>query len=247
MKRKILNILARENIHITKPDMKKNPDALGVRIHFSAEKAILAQDALIAFINKVSKDSLDYNLKEFIISYKEKLSDLHFEISKIEQSLNIQRKVKLENLNSALDIAKQANIKDYSESFRETNNNLSSVIRTDTFIPLSESQLYDNPYLFILGQRYINAQIKSIEQNKLIYPPKYYQIQNQLMQLDELDERIKTVTAEAYSYISSPDYPVVKDKPKRLLIIILGFLVGLVLSIIAVMIKNTLFVNKELI
>ncbi|KGQ24816.1 Wzz [Gallibacterium anatis CCM5995] len=247
--RVILNKLARENITITKPDAKKDPNAVwgGVQVSFSAEKPALAQDTLKAFIKKISQESLDYNFKSFLIGYNEKLGDLRFQFNQIKQNANIQRKVKLENLNRSLDTAKQAGIKDYSRSFGGTETNLLNVIRTDTSIPLSESPLSDNPYLFILGEKYITAQIDSIEQSNIIYPPKYYQIQEQITQLEALAQKFKEVKLEtdAYTYLSSPDYPVVKDKPKRLLILAAGMLIGLILSIIYVLLTSAFISRKK--
>ena len=247
--RVILNKLARENITITKPDAKKDPNAVwgGVQVSFSAETPALAQDTLKAFITKISQESLDYNFKSFLISYNEKLTDLRFGLNQIKQNADVQRNIRLENLNRALDTAKRADIKDYSKISGEVENNLLNIIRTDTSIPLSESPLSDNPYLFILGEKYISAQISTIKQNDIIYPPKYYQIQEQITQLEALAQKFKEGKLEtnAYTYLSSPDYPVVKDKPKRLLIIFIGFIFGLVLSIILIIVRYALFNVKD--
>lgn len=247
--RVILNKLARENITITKPDAKKDPNAVwgGVQVSFSAEKPALAQDTLKAFITKISQESLDYNFKSFLVSYNEKLTDLRFGLNQIKQNADVQRNIRLENLNRALDTAKRADIKDYSKISGEVENNLLNIIRTDTSIPLSESPLSDNPYLFILGEKYISAQISTIKQNDIIYPPKYYQIQEQITQLEALAQKFKEGKLEtnAYTYLSSPDYPVVKDKPKRLLIVVAGMLIGLILSIIYVLVTSAFISRKK--
>lgn len=245
--RVILNKLARENITITKPDAKKDPDAIGIKISFAAEKPALAQDTLKAFITKISQESLDYNFKSFLVSYNEKLTDLRFGLNQIKQNADVQRNIRLENLNRALDTAKRADIKDYSKISGEVENNLLNIIRTDTSIPLSESPLSDNPYLFILGEKYISAQISTIKQNDIIYPPKYYQIQEQITQLEALAQKFKEGKLEtnAYTYLSSPDYLVVKDKPKRLLIVVAGMLIGLILSIIYVLVTSAFISRKK--
>lgn len=219
----------------------------GVQVSFSAETPALAQDTLKAFIKKISQESLDYNFRSFLISYNEKLTDLRFGLNQIKQNVDIQRNVQLENLHRALDTAKRADIKDYSKISGEVENNLLNIIRTDTSIPLSESPLSDNPYLFILGEKYISAQISAIKQNDIIYPPKYYQIQEQITKLEALAQKFKEgkLETDAYTYLSSPDYPVVKDKPKRLLIIFIGFIFGLVLSIILIIVRYALFNVKD--
>lgn len=212
----------------------------GVQVSFSAETPALAQDTLKAFITKISQESLDYNFKSFLISYNEKLTDLRFGLNQIKQNADVQRNIRLENLNRALDTAKRADIKDYSKISGEVENNLLNIIRTDTSIPLSESPLSDNPYLFILGEKYISAQISAIKQNDIIYPPKYYQIQEQITQLEALAQKFKEGKLEtnAYTYLSSPDYPVVKDKPKKLLILIIGVILGIVLSTVYIMLRQ---------
>lgn len=219
----------------------------GVQVSFSAETPALAQDTLKAFITKISQESLDYNFKSFLISYNEKLTDLRFGLNQIKQNADVQRNIRLENLNRALDTAKRADIKDYSKISGEVENNLLNIIRTDTSIPLSESPLSDNPYLFILGEKYISAQISTIKQNDIIYPPKYYQIQEQITQLEALAQKFKEGKLEtnAYTYLSSPDYPVVKDKPKRLLILAAGMLIGLILSIIYVLLTSAFISRKK--
>ena len=245
--RVILNKLARENITITKPDAKKDPDAIGIKISFAAEKPALAQDTLKAFITKISQESLDYNFKSFLVSYNEKLTDLRFGLNQIKQNADVQRNIRLENLNRALDTAKRADIKDYLKISGEVENNLLNIIRTDTSIPLSESPLSDNPCLFILGEKYISAQISAIKQNDIIYPPKYYQIQEQITKLEALAQKFKEgkLETDAYTYLSSPDYPVVKDKPKRLLILAAGMLIGLILSIIYVLLTSAFISRKK--
>lgn len=219
----------------------------GVQVSFSAETPALAQDTLKAFITKISQESLDYNFKSFLVSYNEKLTDLRFGLNQIKQNADVQRNIRLENLNRALDTAKRADIKDYSKISGEVENNLLNIIRTDTSIPLSESPLSDNPYLFILGEKYISAQISTIKQNDIIYPPKYYQIQEQITQLEALAQKFKEGKLEtnAYTYLSSPDYLVVKDKPKRLLIVVAGMLIGLILSIIYVLVTSAFISRKK--
>ena len=214
----------------------------GVQVSFSAETPALAQDTLKAFITKISQESLDYNFKSFLISYNEKLTDLRFGLNQIKQNADVQRNIRLENLNRALDTAKRADIKDYSKISGEVENNLLNIIRTDTSIPLYESPLSDNPYLFILGEKY-----STIKQNDIIYPPKYYQIQEQITQLEALAQKFKEGKLEtnAYTYLSSPDYPVVKDKPKRLLILAAGMLIGLILSIIYVLLTSAFISRKK--
>lgn len=82
----------------------------------------------------------------------------------------------------------------------------------------------------MLGEKYLKAQIDVANEKGIVYPPRYYQIDFQLKQLEPLFEKAKDVTAKSYSYQASPDYPVNKDKPKKILILAIGFILGLFLS-----------------
>ncbi len=49
----------------------------------------------------------------------------------------------------------------------------------------------------------------------LFIPPRYYQIDYQLKQLEPLFEKTKTGKTQTFSYQASPDYPVIKINLKR--------------------------------
>ena len=63
----------------------------------------------------------------------------------------------------------------------------------------------------------------------------------------ELNYREKKVEKEGavsgYYYLSEPDYPVIKDKPQKGLIIVIGFIIGLIISsffiLLGSLIQNT--------
>ena len=53
----------------------------------------------------------------------------------------------------------------------------------------------------------------------------------QLALLNNLEGNVeKENNVSAYYYLSEPDYPVVKDKPKKALILAIGFILGTLLS-----------------
>lgn len=230
-KRKLLNKLARENISITKPDAKKDPNAIGRKYAFSAETAMSAQKTLTQFIDYVNQEAFNLDLQLFGVSSREKLADLKFEYEKIKRDLTIQKKVKLENLSTALDTAGKADVKEYSKVLNNNSNMaISSLAMSDAKIPLSDSKLSDSTYLFMLGEKYLKAQIDTAKQMDVIYPPRFYEIEDKLKKLESLFANAKKVKATTFAYLSSPDYPVVKDKPKKLIILLIGMVLGLLLS-----------------
>ncbi|OOF38459.1 chain length determination protein [Rodentibacter mrazii] len=233
-------------ITIVKPDPKKEPDLLGRRISFSAETATNAQDTLQQFISFTNQSAYQLELDNFVINLGEIISDLNYEKIKFERDLTIQRKVQLENLTNALNIAKEAGIKEYSKSFGSANNEaaLQAISMSETKVPLSDSKLSDGTYLFMLGEKYLQAQINVITQKSVVYPPRYYQVSELLKELKPLLTKAKESKASAFSYQASPDYPVMKDKPKKTLILVIGFVFGLVLSILSIIISYLFKQNK---
>ncbi|OOF89587.1 chain length determination protein [Rodentibacter ratti] len=233
-------------ITVVKPDPKKEPDLLGRRISFSAETATNAQDTLQQFISFTNQSAYQLELENFVINLGEIISDLNYEKIKFERDLTIQRKVQLENLTNALNIAKEAGIKEYSKSFGSANNEaaLQAISMSETKVPLSDSKLSDGTYLFMLGEKYLQAQIDVITQKGVVYPPRYYQVSELLKDLKPLLTKAKESKASAFSYQASPDYPVIKDKPKKALILVIGFILGSVLSVLSIIISYLFKQNR---
>ncbi|MCK3654802.1 chain length determination protein [Pasteurellaceae bacterium Macca] len=238
-KRKILANLIVENISIIKPDAKKNPDAIGKKVTFSAQTPALAKETLSNFIEYVSNEAVQLDVKEFTLAFQESLKDIKIEKSRIELDLSVQKNIQLENLKKALEIAKKAGIKEYS-SVVENNGMtaVSNIALSDTKIPLSDSKLSNDTYLFMLGEKYLQAQIDVIENQGIIYPPRYYQLQEELAKLKQLEPALQAVKARAYSYQSSPSYPVNREAPKRMLIISIALVLGFILSSLFIIILS---------
>ncbi|MDY4479240.1 MAG: Wzz/FepE/Etk N-terminal domain-containing protein [[Pasteurella] aerogenes] len=244
-KRTILFNLVDQNLSVVKPDPKKEPNAVWRRISFFSENPSEAQSTLQQFIAFINQSAFQLELEDFIVNLDEVVSDLNYEKTKFERDLTIQRKVQLENLTNALNIAKEAGIKEYSKSFGSANNEatLQAIAMSETKIPLSDSKLSDGTYLFMLGEKYLQAQIDVITQKGVIYPPRYYQVSELLKELEPLLVKTKEAKANAFSYQASPDYPVVKDKPKKAIILVIGAILGMILGSLYILISQ-LFIRK---
>lgn len=244
-KRRILSELINQNISVIRPDLKKDPDANDRKIHFFAETAIDAQDTLKQFIDFVNAAAYQQDLDNLLILLQQKINDLNLEQTILEKELQSEKIIQLANLNKALEIAKAAGIKDYSKTFADNDTLLAGIALSDTKIPLSESKLNDSTYLFMLGENYLRAQIDVVNQKDLIYPPRYYQIQDQLSQVNILMGEIKQTKAQTYSYQASPDYPVTRDKPKKALILLIGIIFGGIIGMFGVLISSLFTKNKR--
>ena len=235
---KLLSNLVDKNLIVTVPDPKKDPNAIGVNVSFSAETPKEAQDVLSAYIQFVNQWVVIQNKKDFLADISVVRSGLEIQKNKIKQDAENARQIQLENLITALDIAKSAGIKDYSKSL-SGNISLLEVSLGDTRVPSTDSKLSDGTYLFMLGEQYLQAQVNTLKNAPLVYPLNYYNIEKQANLLSTLEKKVeKEGAVSGYYYLSEPDYPVIKDKPKTLLIILAAFLVGLILSILFILTKE---------
>ena len=72
----------------------------------------------------------------------------------------------------------------------------------------------------------------------------YYNIEKQANLLNVLEKKVeKEGAVSGYYYLSEPDYPVQRDWPKRLILLIVGFVFGVVLSSLIILAREV-FSNK---
>lgn len=243
--RHILSALITESINVTIPDPKKEPNTIGRTISFSAETPEEAQATLNAFIQFVNNEAFRQVSENFLVNFKNTLTSLKYEKSLIQEDLAVNRAVQLENLTKAYETAVKAGIKEYSKAFKDADSAAVAAALSDTKIQLSDSKLSDGTYLFMLGEKYLKAQIDIANEKGIVYPPRYYQIDSQIKQLEPLLERTQKVEIKAYKYQASPDYPVIKDKQKRALILIAGTIIGFILSVFIVLIMYFIRQNRQ--
>ncbi|VTX57896.1 LPS O-antigen chain length determinant protein WzzB [Haemophilus haemolyticus] len=206
-------------------------DKIGLKVTFSAETPKDAQSVLTEYVSFVNKYILNQINQEFKLGFNLRLDALKFTKEQIEEGLTEAKKVQVENLTNALDIAKKAGIKDFSRG----NNNISvpEYMLGDARLNISDSKLADGTYLFMLGEKYLQAQLDIAKNTEIVYPVDYYSTERQLAKLTELESRLDDIgEVKSYYYLSSPDYPVTKDKPKKVLIVVSAFIAGIIFSII---------------
>ena len=232
-----------KSLIVTVPDPKKDPNAIGVNVSFAAETPKDAQNVLLDYIQFVNQWVLAENKKDFLANINLVLSGLDVQKNKIERDTETVRQIQLENLTTALDIAKSAGIKDYSKSL-SGNVSVPEVLLGDAKVPFSDSKLRDGSYLFMLGEKYLQAQVDTLKNAPLVYPQNYYNIEKQANLLNILEKKVeKEGAVSGYYYLSEPDYPVQRDWPKRLILLIVGFVFGIVLSSLIILAREV-FSNK---
>ena len=213
-KQKLLSNLVDKNLIVTVPDPKKDPNSIGVNVSFAAETPKEAKDVLLDYIQFVNQWVLAENKKDFLANINLVLSGFEVQKNKIERDIETVRQIQLENLTTALDIAKSAGIKDYSKSL-SGNVSVPEVLLGDAKVPFSDSKLSDGSYLFMLGEKYLQAQVDTLKNAPLVYPLNYYNIEKQANLLNLLEKKVEREGAvRGYYYLSEPDYPVQRDWPK---------------------------------
>ena len=220
-------------------------DKMGLKVTFSAETPKLAQAVLLDYVNFVNQFVLNQINKEFKLGFNLRLDALKFTKNQIEESLTEAKTVQVENLDKALNIAKKAGIRDFSKG---NSNNLSvpEYMLGEGRLNISDSKLADGTYLFMLGEKYLQAQLDIAKNTKIVYPVDYYSTERQLTKLTKLEPSLDNIgEVKSYYYLSSPDYPMIKDKPKKLLILVIGFLIGLILSSFIILLSSLIQSTKK--
>lgn len=177
---------------------------------FSAETAEQAQELLAGYLSTMNDLSFKLVDESFNNHLDAEILSRQTELANIEFKLEAERRNQIEILENALHAARLADIPDYVMARRTEG---------ATVIELSNSNR-----LFMLGEKYLTAELETARDMPLIYPPRYYEMARELEQLKPLRQYdIKTLS---YSYQLPPTLPVKPDKPQRTLIVILGALGG---------------------
>ncbi|MCQ9617459.1 Wzz/FepE/Etk N-terminal domain-containing protein [Paenalcaligenes niemegkensis] len=197
-----------DQLHIKVPD--KNEIAQYYQLSFGADTAEQAQKILTGYLDWVNNLSFNQVDEEFNDQLNAQILSRQTELNNIDFKLATERQHSIENIENALHTAKLADIKDYAVA-RQTEG--------ATIIELSDSRR-----LFMLGEKYLSAELETRQEAPLIYPPNYYEIKRELAQLEPL--RDYKIDALSYFTQRAPTLPLSHDKPKRVLIVALGGMLG---------------------
>ncbi|QIW15377.1 hypothetical protein A4G20_03025 [Pasteurellaceae bacterium RH1A] len=206
---------------INRNKAKLDEDDINTKISLSEERPALAQDLLnqyIDFINYYTATQISNELK---LAISLRLDRLNFTKQKILSSLTETKKIQIDNLTQALNIVKKAGPK---------NNHLinSEYLINDTMLNAIDTKPATSTYLLTLDEEHLQEKINFIKNAKDVYPLEYYWADREITQLELLNKKADNLEkTKTYHYLSSPNYPLGKDKPKKILIILTGFISGL--------------------
>ena len=246
-KRKYIEETVSKYLIVHEVDPKKKDltelDKIGLKLTFSAETPKDAQLVLGQYVEFINQYLLNQTNQEFKLGFNLRLDALKFAKEQMEESLTETKTVQVENLTNALNIAKKAGITDFSKG----SNNAISVpeyMLGEGRLNISDSKLADGTYLFMLGEKYLQAQLDIAKNSPVVYPTNYYSTERQLDKLTKLAPQLESIQeVKAYYYLSSPDYPVQRDWPKRLILLIVGAFLGCVIGCLTILVRN--FLGKK--
>jgi len=208
----ILQDLIEDNIHYSVADGKKIKFDT---ISFSANTPTQAQLLLQQYLAQLNSKVIKKNEMELNILQNKFRQDLGAEAANLVNNAADQLRIDINVISSALAQAKGINLV-------EPDANLSVEI--------------NNANMYLLGSKALSTKLKLLQASAPILPIRYFEIQQKLKALDDI--KITTVMGQVFSYIDQPSEPVIKDKPKRALIIIAGSIFGLVISVVFVFVFN---------
>lgn len=79
--------------------------------------------------------------------------------------------------------------------------------------------------MYMLGSKALTANLLMLKKQQPILEARYYQLTDQLANLEKVSLSINK--AQTFSYIDEPTIPFTKDQPKRVLILLIGTILGL--------------------
>ena len=205
------------NSMIDKVKIIKDNDNLIYTINFPSDTAIQAKQQLENYINSVNKNVSQIQYQQLTNQILSKKDNIFNQIEAIKKIALEKRQEEIKNIEIALIVA------------GKTNTNKPE---------LNSLTKLDNTSLFLLGKDALTAMYDSIAKQPLVLNNEYYELQRQYINLDKI--KINSEGAQAFNYLKNPIVPTQKDKPKTLLILIIGALFGLVVSGIAVLVNDTL-------
>lgn len=193
-------------------------------VSFSALTAEQARETLQDYLLDTNRRAIEIFDAEFKDALTASISTRKTEREMIERELVTKRRNWIDELTAALDTARAAGITNYMEG---------RAIDGSVIVELSERQR-----LFMLGETFLAAELKTAQESPIIFPVRYYEIADQLAMLEPmLDYQAPEVMA--FRYLLEPTLPLTRESPRRTLLVALGAILGLMLGILTALISGT--------
>lgn len=178
---------------------------------FSAETPDEANETLQFFIDKVNKQALQLFDSEYKDHLETDILQRRRTLKNIETNLQTDRNIRIEVLEEALDTARKAGLNNYT---------VGRNVDGSTVIELNNSNR-----LFMLGEKFLSAELDTAKNAPLIYPAEYRETQRRLVELEGIKEYDLPKNV-GVRFQLEPTFPTKRDAPKRVLIVLLSLILG---------------------
>ena len=209
-KEKKLDDLIEKNITVVPIDEQKIKFP---SVSLSVNDATTAKELLIQYVDKLNAKVWRSKSAELKTILKEEVAELENEKKLLEFRAETDRKKAIEIIGKAKNVAEKANIKELNLTAMQGNANVNS-----------------GDMLFFLGTKALDAQIDNLVNKPVTMPTRYYEVERMLTELKKLPEF--KVDIKSYRYFQVPNEPLTKDRPKRVLLLAVGFFLGIMLGCI---------------
>lgn len=215
----ILKEITEKDIQYTAADdVKKTFDTIAL----SADTSKQSQGILKQYIASVNAKVVKNNEIELTLLLNKFRQDLSAEAKALEASAEDMLRLQIKNVSDALAQAKEMNLV-------ETSVNLPTEISDST--------------MYLLGTKALSAKLASLKASEPTLAKRYFDIQQQLITLNKI--KVEAMAGRVFGFIDMPDEPVVKDKPKKILILAMGFLFGVIFSCLVFLFIRSSCVQKH--
>lgn len=176
---------------------------LPLRVSYTATSAELAQQTLAKYIQQVDEESSGALESDLNSRVKSRISDLQQSLISMEKVAMEQKALRIAQINQALTVAQQANIK------------LPQVQQADQV---------SQDTMFMLGSDALSSMVKNESTRPLTFGDDYYATRQNLLAVSGLENQ--KAELHAYRYVMKPTEPIRRDSPKRALVLVLAVLLG---------------------
>lgn len=190
---------------------------LPLKVSYSADNAETAQKTLAQYIQQIDEAVSKEINADLEMSIKTRASDLEHSLEAQEKVAQEQKALRIAQINQALSVAKQANIK------------LPQVQQADQV---------SQDTMFMLGSEALSSMVNNEATRPLTFSDDYYLTRQNLLAVNSL--KINPDSIHAYRYVMKPTLPVYRDSPKKSITLVLAVLLGGMIGAGVVLGRNAL-------
>ncbi|WP_312414682.1 LPS O-antigen chain length determinant protein WzzB [Pseudescherichia sp.] len=177
--------------------------SLPLKVTYVGETAEAAQKQLAQYIQQVDEQTAKELSVDLNDNIKQQTKNLNDSLQNQEKVSEDQKALRIKQIAEALKFAQAANI---------------------TSPQIQQTQDVTQDTMFLLGSEALTSMIQNEASRPLVFSSAYYQTKQNLLDIQDLN--VDSDTIHVYRYVMKPDLPIRRDRPKRLVTLILAVLLG---------------------